>query len=115
MIRAMWLHYPDDPKAVATGDQYLWGRDLLVAPVVEKGAKSRRVYLPEGTWFDWWTGKKLEGKKWIEREVDLGTLPLIRARRRDRSARSGAAIHFPTSHRADVLADSSGGKQRVYS
>ena len=37
--------------AVARGDEYLWGRDILVAPVVEKGAKSRRVYLPAGTWF----------------------------------------------------------------
>ncbi len=58
------------------GDEYLWGRDILVAPVVEKGARSRRVYLPAGTWFDWWTGRKFEGKKWIEREVDLGTMPL---------------------------------------
>ncbi len=38
MMRAMWLHHPDDPAAVARGDQFFWGRDLLVAPVVEKGA-----------------------------------------------------------------------------
>ena len=38
VIRALWLHYPDDPAAVARGDEYLWGRDLLVAPVVERGA-----------------------------------------------------------------------------
>ena len=48
MMRAMWLHYPDDPLAVARGDQFLWGRDLLVAPVVEKGAASRKLYLPKG-------------------------------------------------------------------
>jgi len=76
MMRALWLHYPGDPEAVKLGSEYLWGRDMLVAPIVEKGAKSRRVYLPDGTWFDWWTGKKFEGKKWIEREVDLATLPL---------------------------------------
>lgn len=76
MMRALWLHYSDDPEAVKLGSEYLWGRDILVAPVVEKGAKSRRVYLPAGTWFDWWSGQKLEGKRWINREVDLETLPL---------------------------------------
>jgi alpha-glucosidase (family GH31 glycosyl hydrolase) len=76
MMRALWLHYSYDAEAVKLGSEYLWGRDMLVAPIVEKGAKSRRVYLPAGTWFDWWTGKKLEGKRWIEREVDLATLPL---------------------------------------
>jgi len=76
MIRAMWLHYPDDPKAAATGDQYLWGRDLLVAPVVEKGATSRRVYLPLGTWFDFWTEERIDGGREITRRVDLETIPL---------------------------------------
>lgn len=76
LMRAMWLHYPDDPQAVALGDEYLWGRDFLVAPVVEAGAKSRRVYLPQGGWTDWWTGEKLSGPRWLERPVDLATLPL---------------------------------------
>jgi len=76
MMRALWVHYPGDPEAVKLGSEYLWGRDLLVAPVVEKGAKSRRIYLPTGTWFDWWTGEKLVGQRWVERPVDLATLPL---------------------------------------
>ena len=41
IMRALWLHHPDDPAAVARGDEYLWGRDMLVAPVVEKGATTR--------------------------------------------------------------------------
>ena len=76
MMRSLWLHCADDAEAVKLGSEFIWGRDVLVAPVVEKGAKSRRVYLPQGTWLDWWTGQKLEGKQWIEREVDLATLPL---------------------------------------
>jgi alpha-glucosidase len=76
MMRALWLHYANDAEAVKLGSEYLWGRDILVAPVVEKGAKSHRAYLPAGTWFDWWTGEKLAGKRWIERPVDLTTLPL---------------------------------------
>jgi alpha-glucosidase (family GH31 glycosyl hydrolase) len=76
VMRALWLHYPDDPKAVACADQYLWGRNLLVAPVVEPGATSRRVYFPRGEWYDFWTGERLTGGREISRAVDLATLPL---------------------------------------
>jgi alpha-glucosidase/alpha-D-xyloside xylohydrolase len=76
IIRAMWLHYPDDPAAVARGDQYLWGRDILVAPVVEKNASSRRLYLPRGTWFDFWSENRLQGGRDIDRPVDLSVMPL---------------------------------------
>jgi alpha-glucosidase (family GH31 glycosyl hydrolase) len=48
----------------------------LVAPVVEKGATSRQVYLPHGGWFDFWTGERLEGGKEVTRKVDLETTPL---------------------------------------
>lgn len=75
-MRALFLHYPKDSEAVKLGDEYLWGRDLLVAPVVEKGATSRRLYLPAGTWYDWWTNEKVAGGRWLERPVDLATLPL---------------------------------------
>lgn len=76
IMRSLWLHYPDDPVAVARADEYLWGRDLLVAPVVEQGATSRRVYLPRGAWFDFWSGEQIEGGREISRKVDLGTMPL---------------------------------------
>jgi alpha-glucosidase/alpha-D-xyloside xylohydrolase len=76
LMRAMWLHYPMDAQALKLADEYLWGRDLLIAPVVEKGASSRRVYLPMGDWFDWWTGEKVAGAKWIDRKVDLATMPI---------------------------------------
>ncbi len=76
IMRALWLHYPDDPTAVARGDEYLWGRDLLVAPVVEQGAASRRLYLPRGTWFDFWNENTFAGGREIDRPVDLGTMPL---------------------------------------
>lgn len=76
ILRALWLHYSDDPKAVATGDQYMWGPALLVAPVVEEGARSRLVYLPRGEWHDFWTGERLHGGVEIRRPVDLETMPL---------------------------------------
>lgn len=77
MMRALWLHYPNDPQAVKLGDEYLWGRDVLVAPVVQKGVTSRRVYLPQGEWFDFWTNQKSRGGEWIQRDADLETLPLF--------------------------------------
>jgi alpha-glucosidase (family GH31 glycosyl hydrolase) len=75
-MRALYLHYPEDAEAVKLGDEYLWGRELLVAPVVEKGAKSRHLYLPAGNWYDWWTNEKETGGRWVDRPVDLKTLPL---------------------------------------
>ncbi len=84
VIRAMWLHYPDDSTAVARGDQYLYGRDILVAPVTEKGATKRSVYLPQGAWFDLWTNERQEGGREITRTVDLTTTPLY--------VRAGAVI-----------------------
>ena len=76
MMRALWLHHADDPQAVPRGDQFLWGRDILVSPVVEKAATSRRLYLPRGSWFDFWTEEKLDGGREIDRAVDLETMPL---------------------------------------
>jgi alpha-glucosidase (family GH31 glycosyl hydrolase) len=84
IIRSLWLHYPDDVAAVARGDEYLYGRDILVAPVVEKGATSRALYLPRGTWYDFWTREKIEGGRETTRKVDLETIPLY--------VRAGAVI-----------------------
>jgi len=77
VMRALWLHYPDDPIAVARGDEYLWGKDILVAPVFGKGVSSRSVYLPRGRWYDFWSGDRLEGGREISRAVDLTSMPLF--------------------------------------
>ncbi len=76
VMRSLWLHYPSDPAAVARGDEYLWGRDILVAPVVEKGAVDRKLYLPHGVWYDFWTNQKHAGGEEITRPVNLDTIPL---------------------------------------
>jgi alpha-glucosidase/alpha-D-xyloside xylohydrolase len=75
-MRALLLDYPNDPQAVALGDQYLWGPSILVAPVVEKAATMRKVYVPAGPWYDWWTHEKVVGGRSIDRPVDLATIPL---------------------------------------
>jgi alpha-glucosidase/alpha-D-xyloside xylohydrolase len=76
LMRAMWLHYPDDPQARGLGNQFMWGRDLLIAPIYTKGATTRDVYLPKGDWYDWWTSKRIAGGRTITRPIDLETMPI---------------------------------------
>jgi len=98
MMRALWLHHHDDRDAVARGDQFLWGRDILVSPVVSKGATSRRLYLPRGRWFDFWTEQGLDGGREIDRDVDLATMPL--------HVRAGAIIPMgPVKQYTDEVVD----------
>jgi alpha-D-xyloside xylohydrolase len=73
--RALVLEYPDDPTTWAIGDQWLLGDALLVAPILDETGR-RRVYLPTGSWTDWWTGERSAGPRWVEVEADLATLPL---------------------------------------
>jgi len=84
IMRALWLHYPDDAIASARGDEFLFGREILVAPVVEKGATTRSLYLPRGTWYDFWTKERVEGGREVVRGVDLQTIPIY--------VRAGAVI-----------------------
>jgi alpha-glucosidase (family GH31 glycosyl hydrolase) len=86
LMRAMWLHYPEDQTAKSLGTQYLWGRDLVISPVFEKGATSWKTYLPKGEWYDWWTNEKRSGGQTVSREVDLATMPIY--------VRAGAIIPF---------------------
>lgn len=77
LMQPLWLHFPKDRKAVLAGDQFFWGRQMLIAPVVEKGAKERRVYLPKGTWYDFWSDKKLTGGRNQTAKVNLATMPIF--------------------------------------
>ncbi len=87
LMRALWLHHSNDKKAIATGDEYLWGRDVLIAPVYEQNAEIRNVYLPIGIdWYDWWTNERHRGGQTIERDIDLETMPIY--------VRAGAIIPF---------------------
>lgn len=85
-MRAMWIQYPQDSNVANMDDQFLWGADLLVAPVYVKGQTSRKLYLPKGNWYDFWTNERFAGGTYISRQVDLGTMPLY--------VRSGAIIPF---------------------
>jgi alpha-glucosidase (family GH31 glycosyl hydrolase) len=75
MARALVIEFQEDPTVWPLGDEFMFGDSLLVAPIADT-AGQRDVYLPPGTWTDWWTGERLEGARWIRVEADLETLPL---------------------------------------
>lgn len=77
VMRPLAWHYPNDPVAAACGTQFLLGPALLVAPVLEAGAAARAVYLPPGTWFDFWTGEACPGREHRLARAPLDTLPLF--------------------------------------
>ncbi len=74
--RALFLHYPGEREGLTIQDQYLYGADLLVAPVIEAGAVMRRVYLPEGAWRHLWSGRDL-APGWHDVPAPLGEPPVF--------------------------------------
>lgn len=80
MMRALYLEYPDDRNVRYIDDEYLFGDNLLIAPVLKPLSKTniRQVYLPKGSWVDYFTREKIESNgMWIKRKVDLKTLPIF--------------------------------------
>ncbi len=76
VLRAMPLAFPSDPNAYGKDLQYLFGPWLLVAPIYDEG-EQREVYLPAGTWFDFWTGKTYSGPQTLTVHAPLDTIPLF--------------------------------------
>lgn len=74
MMRALFIEYPDDPGSWLVDDQYLYGSDILVAPLFES-ASQRNVYLPPGKWIDYQTGKTFAGGQW--HKITAGTIPIV--------------------------------------
>jgi alpha-glucosidase len=75
-MRALFLHYPNDEDCYR-GDQFLFGPSVLVAPVCQRGAAEREVYLPEGEWYDYWTGEKRQGKAKFIAGAPLERIPIF--------------------------------------
>jgi alpha-glucosidase (family GH31 glycosyl hydrolase) len=84
--------YPGDENVLNLEDEYLFGRELLVAPVLEEGARKRRVYLPAGEWRDYWTGDELTGGRIVEVPCPIDRIPVFR--------RGRFPVYFPAEHMA---------------
>ena len=79
IMRPLMLEYPDDPTATdrTSDDEYFFGNDLLVAPVTKDDDISRRVYLPRGLWYDWWTDRRYNGPVTIDVDAPMNRIPLF--------------------------------------
>ena len=75
-LRPLFLEFPNDEQATDMDDEFLFGADLLVAPVLQEGARERAVYLPAGNWYDYWTGRRFAGGKTIQVPVTLSSIPV---------------------------------------
>ncbi|MGD9562874.1 MAG: glycoside hydrolase family 31 protein [Pyrinomonadaceae bacterium] len=78
VMRPLWYEFPGDDQTYLIADQFMLGGDILVAPVVREGMRTRGIYLPKGAeWIDWWTGAKLESGKTHYLQTPLDRLPLF--------------------------------------
>jgi len=78
VMRPLFYDFPEDSAVYSIGDQYLFGPDLMIAPVIEEGADSRAVYLPLGaSWIDAKSGERFEGGETLTVDAPLDTIPVF--------------------------------------
>jgi alpha-glucosidase len=82
--RPLVFDHQDDALVRDVDDEFLVGRDLLVAPVTAAGTTSRQVYLPEGDWYDWHSDEQVGGRRYVRVETPMDRIPVF--------ARGGAVI-----------------------
>lgn len=95
IMRHPMLEYPDDEKTADCIAEYFLGEKILVAPVVEQGATRRSLYLPSGSWVDYWTQGILEGGREVNVSAPLERIPIF--------IRAGSILPFTESEN-DTLA-----------
>ncbi len=77
MMRALWVEFPEDRKAGEIFDQYMFGDDLMAAPVVEEGRTEREVYVPEGEWRNIFTGEVFCGGETYTMKADVDEIIVL--------------------------------------
>ena len=76
MMRSLYLHHPNDENTYSVEDQYYLGDNLLIAPIVTF-SDTRKIYLPQGQWIDFWTRKQYDGRQFIEYMAPLNQIPVF--------------------------------------
>ncbi len=77
LTRPIFFEEPNNEEISGIADSYLWGANILVAPILEKGQITESVYLPKGTWYDFFDDEKYEGGRWVEKSVIFETIPVF--------------------------------------
>lgn len=76
-MRPMLFEYPGDPRFASAAGQFMFGDDMLAAPVLAEGETTKVVDLPTGSWYDFWSGKKIDGGGAYTVSAPIGRLPLF--------------------------------------
>jgi oligosaccharide 4-alpha-D-glucosyltransferase len=76
LVAPLYYYYPKDTAAVNAGDEFMWGENILVAPVLEKNAIRRKIYLPEGKWYSFNDTTVTEGNKWVDKNLSITNIPV---------------------------------------
>jgi oligosaccharide 4-alpha-D-glucosyltransferase len=95
LMAPLYYYFPKDTAAVKVEDEYMWGENILVAPVLEKGMKERKVYLPKGKWRDM-SNKTIDGGAWITTPLQMEFIPIF--------VREGSFIPLATSKMPELPA-----------
>ena len=74
LIAPLYYYYPKDTTAINVGDEFMWGENILVAPVLHKDEKERKVYLPEGKWYFFNDTNIVEGNRFVNYKTDISTV-----------------------------------------
>ena len=77
LMRPLFYQYSNDTAACRVEDEYMWGENLLVAPVIKKGLTSRSIYLPEGKWFDFHSEIEYAGNTRIDFPLTIENIPIF--------------------------------------
>jgi len=78
LLRAMFYEFPEDQTCWELKDQYMFGPDYLVAPVLTPRTFSRPVYLPAGKWQDIRTGETVDGGRTVEADAPIDSIPVFK-------------------------------------
>jgi len=77
LVRPLFYENNADTNLYKAEDQFMWGENILVAPVLEKNATERKLYLPGGKWYNYFTSSTFEGKQWLTEKVTLNDIPVF--------------------------------------
>jgi alpha-D-xyloside xylohydrolase len=103
IVRPLWLAFPGDAEAAKQDQEWMFGPDVLVAPVVEKGAVKREVYFPAGEWVHPETGERHRGPATVEVEAPIDRLPYFFRAGTDplhaAAAKAGETLGLPSARK----------------
>ncbi len=96
MIRSMIFEDQNDPKLREIEREFMFGKDLLVSPVIKAGVKKQKIYLPKGQWYHYWTADLIDGGKMVKVAAPLHQIPIM--------VKAGAIIpHYPIRQNTDQV------------